>query len=144
ALGSAERVEAGRGDVGGGAARHRDDPAQEPCAAPALGARRRPSGVEPLHVPHVGAHPGGKRVRAADQPDLRCDVEVVKFGVVAAIAADELVRVGVPALRLTADDAYRLPPQGDRPELAGLTHSRPPRTLAGDVWDKSSLMLNSW
>src|SRR5262249_21604158 len=123
-LGPVERVATGRGDVVGGAARHRDDPAQEPRAATSP-----LRSVEPLHVPHVGGHPGGKRVRAADQLDLRCDLEVVELGTVAAIAADELVRVGIPALRLAADDADRLPPQGDGPELAGFAHSSPPCTI---------------
>ena len=76
--------------------------------------------VVPLHVPHVGRHPGWQRVRAADLLDLRSDIEVIQVGVVTAIAADELVRVGVTALRLAADDANGLAPQGDRPELTGL------------------------
>jgi hypothetical protein len=81
--------------------------------------------VVPLHVPHVGGYPGRQRVRAADLLDLRSDIEVIQVGVVAAIAADELVRVGVTAFRLAADDADRLAPQGDRPELTGLAANRP-------------------
>ena len=78
----------------------------------------------PLHVPRVGAHPGWQRVRPADLLDLRSDVEVIQVGVVAAVAADELVRVGVPALRLAADDTDGLAPQGDRPERARLAANR--------------------
>jgi hypothetical protein len=63
-------------------------------------------------------------IRPADLLNLRGDIEEIQVGVVAAVAADELVRVGVPALRLAADDADGLAPQGNRPVLTGLAANR--------------------
>ena len=55
-------------------------------------------------------HAGRDRVRPADPLELRGDLLVIQVRIVTAIAADELIRVGVAAFRSAADDAGRLAP----------------------------------
>jgi hypothetical protein len=61
-----------------------------------------------------------KRVRPADSLMFRGDVAVVQVGMVTALAADELIRIGVAAFRLTFRDADGLASQDGCPPRRGL------------------------
>ena len=64
---------------------------------------------------------------------------VIQIGIVTAIAADELIRVGVAAFRPAADDPGRLAPENHRPVLPRLTmgyHACP--------FSMTSLNFRSW
>ena len=70
------------------------------------------------------AMPSATRVRPADLPKLRRDLGVVQVGMVAAVAADDLERVGVAAFRPAVHHAGRLAPENHRPAMPGLIMGR--------------------
>ena len=85
-------------------------------------------GLVPPGVLLIRFHAGRDRVRPADPLELRGDLLVIQVGIVTAIAADELIRVGVAAFRPAADEAGRLAPEHQRPVLPRRTmdhHARP-------------------
>lgn len=59
-------------------------------------------------------------VRPADPLKFKGDVAVIQVGMVTALAADELICIGVAAFRLTFHDADWLASQDDRPPQPGL------------------------
>ena len=76
---------------------------------------------------------GGKacphRVRPADPLKPGRDLAVIQVRVIAALAADELKRVGVAALSPALHDAGRPTPQARRAAVAGLTRRRERREI---------------
>jgi len=73
------------------------------------------------------------RVRPADLLKVSRDVAVIQFRIVAAIAADELIGIGVAALGATLHEVDRLTSQDHRPAqhrlIKGL-HNCPPSSWA--------------
>ena len=61
-----------------------------------------------------------KPVRPADPLEVRCDIPVIQVGVIAAVAADELVGIGVAAFRTAFHQVDRLTSQDQRPAQRGL------------------------
>jgi hypothetical protein len=61
-----------------------------------------------LDVLLLGRHADRDRVGPADPLQLGRDIAVIQVGIVTAVAADDLVQVGVAALRLAFDHADRL------------------------------------
>ena len=70
------------------------------------------------------ARPGPHRVRPADPLKPERDLGVIQVRVIAALAADELKRVGIAAFHPALHDAGRLAPQARRAAVAGLTSKR--------------------
>ena len=74
-------------------------------------------------MPHVFLICGDARsdwVWPADLLELGGHMVVIQVGVVTAVAADELERVGVAALRPAINDAGRLAPENQRPTMPRL------------------------
>ena len=61
-----------------------------------------------------------KRVRSADPLEMRWDVPVILVGIIAAVAADELVKVGLAAFWAAFYEVDRLTSQDQRPAQRGL------------------------
>jgi hypothetical protein len=55
------------------------------------------------------------RVRSADPLQVSRDVAVIQFGIVTAVAADELIGIGVAAFGATRHEVDRLTSQDHRP-----------------------------
>jgi hypothetical protein len=86
------------------------------------------SGGQP-EVLFIGGKASPHRVRPADPLKPGRDLGVIQVRVIAALAADELKRVGVAALCPALHDAGRLAPQARRAAVAGLTSRRECREI---------------
>ena len=76
---------------------------------PGLSCHRR-SALVPPDVLLVSGDALDKRIGAADPPEHRRDLAVIQVWMVTAIAADDLVRVGVAAFRTARHDTGRPAP----------------------------------
>jgi hypothetical protein len=77
--------------------------------------------VVPPDVLLIGGDARRDGIGAADLLKLGQDPAVIQVGIIPAVAADQLVRVGVAAFRSALHDAVRLAPQYHCPAAPGLT-----------------------
>jgi hypothetical protein len=70
-------------------------------------------------VPAIRRDAYHQPVRPADTLKVSTDIAVIQVGVITAIAADELIFVGVAAFMATCHDADRLASQDYRPPQGG-------------------------
>src|SRR5215472_3057401 len=85
--------------------------------------------VVQLEVVLVGDYADGDRVGAADQLELGRNLGIGQGGVVAALAADDLERIGVGAFRLAIYDPGWLAAENHRPAVPGLITGHHARLL---------------
>jgi hypothetical protein len=88
-----------------------------------------PARVVQAEVGFVSGHASPDRVWPTDSLQLGCYLAVVAGGIITAVTADDLERVGVAAFRPAVHDAGRLATENGRPAIAGLVMCHHPRLL---------------